>query len=838
MKKTVTTLAFLLAPVLGALSPAAPAPAQAWSPDVGPAEYRNPIIFSDFSDPDVIRVGGDFYMTASSFGSVPALPILHSTDLVHWTIVNYAVDRLPSPAFDAPQNGNGVWAPSIRYHDGWFWIFYGDPDRGIYMVKTKDVRGKWNAPVLVRAAKGWIDPTPLWDDDGKAYLVHAFANSRAGVKSILHVNRMSPDGTKLLDDGRLVYDGHVDDPTIEGPKFYKRNGYYYIFAPAGGVSTGWQVVLRSRSVFGPYERRVVLAQGRTAINGPHQGGYVELATGDGWFVHFQDRGPYGRIIHLQPVEWKNDWPVIGSDPDGDGTGEPVLTHRVPRVSAPPSSGVPQTSDDFDAPEPGLQWQWNANPKAAWYSPGARAGWLRLLSQPMPDSARNLWLVPNLLLQKFPAPAFITTTTVDFRGAAAGERAGLVVMGMDYAYLAVRKTAGGLELVQARSTDADQGSPETEAPPVRIGSGPVQLRATVGDSARVHFSYSTDGKDFRPIGEPFRAREGKWIGARVGLFALRPAGSAAGGYADFDDFRVEAPPREYDYVVAQDGSGDFTTIQAAVDAVRDYTPIPRKIFIRNGVYHEKLLIPSWKTGITLIGESVEGTIIDYDDYSGKGDLNTFTSYTARISGNDIHVENVTFRNSAGPVGQALALFVEGDRVVFRNCRFIGNQDTIFAAGEGSRQYFVDSYIEGTTDFIFGPATVYFENCEIHSKSDSYITAASTPEGVRYGFVFQGSRLTAEPGVKRVYLGRPWRDHARTVFLNSWMGPHIRPEGWHNWSRPVTERTAFYAEFGNTGPGAARDGRVPWSKELTAAQAADYTREKVLCGGDCGAAPWWK
>ncbi|HET8655564.1 MAG TPA: pectinesterase family protein [Longimicrobiaceae bacterium] len=837
MKKTATTLAFLLASVLGALSPAAPAAAQAWSPDVGPAEYRNPIIFSDFSDPDVIRVGGDFYMTASSFGSVPALPILHSKDLVHWRIVNYAIDRLPEPAFDQPQNGNGVWAPSIRYHDGWFWIFYGDPDRGIYMVKTKDPLGKWNPPVLVRAAKGWIDPTPLWDDDGKAYLVHAFANSRAGVKSILHVNRMSPDGTKLLDDGKLVYDGHGIDPTIEGPKFYKRNGYYYIFAPAGGVPTGWQVVLRSKNVYGPYERRVVMAQGKTPINGPHQGGWVELANGQGWFVHFQDRGPYGRIIHLQPLTWKDDWPVIGSDPDGDGTGQPVLTHRVPNVGAPPSSGVPQTSDDFASTRLGLQWQWNANPRAAWYALSARPGWMRLFAQPMPDSARNLWLVPNLLLQKFPTPAFLATTEVDPRGLARGEHAGLLVMGMDYAYLAVRRTADGLELLQARSRDADRGSPETAAPPVRIGDAPVQLRATVGAGALVQFSYSLDGKEFRPIGEPFQAREGKWIGARVGLFAERPAGSRPGGHADFDGFRVEAPARAYDYVVAKDGTGDFTTIQAAVDAVRDYTPIPRTIFIKNGVYHEKLLIPSWKTGITLVGESVDSTIIDYDDYSGKGDVNTFTSYTARISGDDIHVYNVTFRNSAGPVGQALALFVEGDRVVFHNCRFLGNQDTIFAAGEGARQYFVDSYIEGTTDFIFGPATAYFENCEIHSRANSYVTAASTPTGVPYGFVFVGSRLTADPGVTQVYLGRPWRDHARTVFLNSWMGPHIRPEGWSNWSRPETERTAFYAEYGDTGPGAGRAGRVAWSKELTAAEAARYTKENVLCDGDCGAKPWW-
>jgi pectinesterase len=250
----------------------------------------------------------------------------------------------------------------------------------------------------------------------------------------------------------------------------------------------------------------------------------------------------------------------------------------------------------------------------------------------------------------------------------------------------------------------------------------------------------------------------------------------------------AQERAYDFVVAQDGSGDFTTIQAAVNAVRDYTPIPRTIFVRNGVYREKLLIPSWKTGITLIGESVEGVVVDWDDHAGKGDINTFTSYTARISGNDIHVRNITFRNSAGPVGQALALFVEGTRVVFDNCRFLGHQDTIFSAGEGSLQFFRNVYVEGTTDFIFGPGTAYFEGCHIHSLRDSYITAASTPVGVPHGFVFVGCRLTAEPEVGRVYLGRPWRDHARTVFIDTEMGAHILPEGWHNWSRPWFESAA--------------------------------------------------
>ena len=224
-----------------------------------------------------------------------------------------------------------MWAPAIRYHNAAFYIFYADPDYGIYMTKSKDPAGPWSEPLLIKAAKGWIDPCPFWDDDGKAYLVSAFARSRSGIKSVLIVSRMNEEGTKLLDDGVIVFDGHEKDPTVEGPKFYKRNGYYYILAPAGGVESGWQLALRSKNIYGPYERRIVLAQGKTKINGPHQGGWVETQTGESWFIHFQDKGAYGRVVHLQPMKWVNDWPIMGVDLDNDGSGEPVLTHRKPNV---------------------------------------------------------------------------------------------------------------------------------------------------------------------------------------------------------------------------------------------------------------------------------------------------------------------------------------------------------------------------------------------------------------------------------------------------------------------------------------------------------------------------
>ena len=292
--------------------------------------------------------------------------------------------------------------------------------------------------------------------------------------------------------------------------------------------------------------------------------------------------------------------------------------------------------------------------------------------------------------------------------------------------------------------------------------------------------------------------------------------------------VSTEPDKFDIVVAKDGSGDYKYIQDAIDAVRAFTPKRLRILIKNGVYKEKVLIPAWVTDIALIGESVDSTRITYDDHAGRGKMGTFDTYTLRIVGNNINVENLTIENSAGPVGQAVALHVEGDRLVFRNCRFLGDQDTIFASGENSRQYYVDCYIEGTTDFIFGPATALFENCVIHSKKNSYISAASTPSWVEFGYVFKDCRLTAQEGVTEVYLGRPWRDYAETVFINCFMGDHILADGWHNWRRPEAEETVFYAEFNNSGPGYQPAKRVEWAHILSAEQAAVYTIENIFAG----------
>jgi beta-xylosidase len=281
----------------------------------------------------------------------------------------------------------------------------------------------------------------------------------------------------------------------------------------------------------------VLAKGTSDVNGPHQGGWVNTPNGEDWFVHFQDRGAYGRIVHLQPMRWRDGWPVMGTDADGDGTGNPVSTYRRPAVAVRPPPSVPQTSDTFDGTELGLQWQWQANPRREWWSLSARPGWLRLEAAPMPAGAPNLWAVSSLLLQKLPAPAFTATTHLSFEALGSEARAGLVVMGLDYAYLAVRRTANRVELTQMRVRDADRGSPE-HGTTVPLDGTAVRLRVAVSAGGVCRFSWSRDGAHFTPIGDPFTAREGKWIGAKVGLFAIGSAGGVRSGHADFDAFVMD------------------------------------------------------------------------------------------------------------------------------------------------------------------------------------------------------------------------------------------------------------------------------------------------------------
>lgn len=547
---------FVLIGLLFCVHASAQYQSKVWVSDQGDGTYKNPVLYADYSDPDVIQVSGDYYMTASSFNCVPGLPILHSKDLINWKIVNHALDELnlegaPDGFFDIPQQGRGVWAPCIRYHNEEYMIYWGDPDFGIYVVKTKDILGKWDKPILVLPGKGRIDPSPLFDDDGKVYLAHAWAGSRAGLNSIMTVCEMNAEGTKVIGDEILVYDGNDGvNHTVEGGKFYKKEGYYYLLAPAGGVETGWQLALRSKNVYGPYEIKTVLSQGKTNINGPHQGGLVETPSGEWWFLHFQDKGIYGRVIHLQPVMWKDGWPVMGIN-DNDYKGEPVLKHIKPDTGTVYPIETPADSDEFNVPSLGMQWQWHANPKQAWGFPSVN-GYLRMYGQNYPHHYTNFWDIPNLLLQKFPAPEFSVTTKLNAVLMNEGDKTGLIVMGRDYAHISLVKVKDGYAIEYKTCKDAEQKNAEQSISVIGLGKIKINekynhktpipdveiyLQVKVADGGICTFTYSIDGIKFHKLPEVFEARQGKWIGAKTGLFIMNHAEGTSRSWVDVDWFRI-------------------------------------------------------------------------------------------------------------------------------------------------------------------------------------------------------------------------------------------------------------------------------------------------------------
>ncbi|WP_345424121.1 glycoside hydrolase family 43 protein, partial [Halioxenophilus aromaticivorans] len=389
----------------------------------------NPIIFADFSDPDVVEHNGYYTLVASSFNHQPGVPVLQSTDLIHWQRIGFVMNNHPQTEYFAiPRHGQGMWAPCIRYHNGKFWVFMPDPDYGIYVSTATQPTGPWSEPHLLLPGKGIIDPTPMWVTDAdtgevKAYLLHAWAKSRAGFNNVLTLRSMTPDAKTILDEGKVVIDGNQlpGFRTLEGPKFYQRGEYFYIFAPAGGVEEGWQTVFRAKDIEGPYETRVTLEQGTTDVNGPHQGAWVTGPEGQDWFIHFQDRNAYGRIVHMQPMVWINDWPVMGKDIDGNGVGEPVEILAIDAAQQ-PLAGL-TTSDTFDGETLGAQWQWNANWQPGWYR--LSEGKLSLYAQP---AHSNLWQQPALISQMVYGPSMSVETQLNWQNMAQGDEAGLVVYG--------------------------------------------------------------------------------------------------------------------------------------------------------------------------------------------------------------------------------------------------------------------------------------------------------------------------------------------------------------------------------------------------------------------------
>ncbi len=500
--------------------------------------YMNPVLNADFSDPDVIRVDGNYYMVASDFHFM-GMQVLESADLLHWRIVSQVFDRIDLPGWDANQHyGGGSWAPAIRHHNGLFYLYFCTPDEGLFMSTAADARGPWSPLHCVKAVEKWEDPCPFWDDDGQAYL----GRSQYGAGPII-IHKMSEDGHHLLDDGVTVYTG----PVAEGTKFLKRDGYYYIIIPEGGVCCGWQTVLRSRGIYGPYEKRVVLEQGSTTVNGPHQGALVEAADSTWWFVHFQETHPGGRVVHLQPARWTADgWPSVGVDIDGNGIGEPVAVWTRPTGSdyqshlglqdmSPNgfSSPVSPLSDDFSADSLwwvgqhqralGPQWQWNHNPVDLAWNLSERRGWLTLNALP----ASTLKMSHNMLTQKTVGYESEATTRVDGSLLRDDDYAGLLCMGNRFMAVGICRQGGQLSFY------VENDGVRTVIQSCRRSI--AYLRVHVDSQRNQHqFFISSDGRRYIPVGEPFSLRMGSWKGSRVGLFCYH-AGDSDGGKAQFDFF---------------------------------------------------------------------------------------------------------------------------------------------------------------------------------------------------------------------------------------------------------------------------------------------------------------
>lgn len=498
-------------------------PISSWG-DQGDGTYKNPILNADYSDPDAIRVGDDFYMVCSEIHYM-GIPVLHSKDLVNWTIVGRVYRRLDiSPDYDTiTAYSRGSWAPSIRYHDGKFWVFFCTITEGLCVSTAADPAGPWSPVKVVQAAQGWEDPCPFWDDDGQAYLVRG----AQGAGPII-IHKMSPDGYAILDDGMTVYTG----PVAEGPKVHKRNGYYYIWIPEGGVEVGWQTVLRSRDIYGPYESKRVLEQGSTNINGPHQGAWVELANGESWFIHFQYVGHLGRICHLQPMTWQDDWPVIGVESDGNGVGEPVSQCKKPGFGRAYPITAPATSDSFDTPELGLQWAWNHNPHDDNWSLTERPGFFRIHA----EQAEDIWKAPNMPTQKLMGNEGEATVTLDTTGMADGQRAGLCHFSDRYAWIGIIKAGDVCRVC------VDNNGEITEGPVV--SSPRITLKTIILPTGEATLSYSLDGEEFTQLGGAVPLTFGFWKGSVLGLFSFNTR--AAEGIADFDDFqyRYDGPVGAY------------------------------------------------------------------------------------------------------------------------------------------------------------------------------------------------------------------------------------------------------------------------------------------------------
>lgn len=482
--------------------------------DQGNGTYINPILNADYSDPDVIRVGDKYYMVASDFHFL-GMQVLESEDMVNWKLISQIYHRFDFPGWnDNQQYAGGAWAPAIRYHDNKFWVFFCTPKEGLFMSNAINPTGPWSPLHLVEKVEKWEDPCPFWDEDGQAYL----GRSRHGAGPII-IHKMNADGTRLLDEGTTVYTG----PVAEGTKILKKDGYYYLSIPEGGVGTGWQTILRSKNIYGPYEKKVVLEQGSTTINGPHQGAIVDTPDGQWAFFHFQHHDALGRVVHLQPMHWENGWPVIGVDLDRNGTGEPVYVWQKPIESK--TIFAPQTDDDFSNPTLSLQWQFNHNPTDRAWSLSAHPGSLTLKAL-MSSTFR---LARNTLTQKVMGNVSEATVAMDFTEIADGQRCGLACMGKENKVLGIKMEKGQKSLYIANDT--------TETNTTVLSGKLVYLRVSINmPNRQFQFFYSTDNIHFIPYGSPFFIPFGFWKGARVALYCYNKTQEA--GAVSFQWFRYK------------------------------------------------------------------------------------------------------------------------------------------------------------------------------------------------------------------------------------------------------------------------------------------------------------
>lgn len=489
--------------------------------------YANPVLQYDFSDPDVIRVGEDFYMVASSFNHVPGVPVLHSENLVEWRIINYVFDKIPFAGFDRVKHGCGAWAPSIRFHKGKFYCLIPFPDEGIFVSETEDPYGEWSPLRPLLLGKGYEDPCPIWRD-GKCYVVFAFVKSRIGFNSQLAVFETDETLVKKADRHRVIYDGHDISPNIEGPKFYERGGYIYILAPAGGVGTGWQTALRSRNIYGPYETKIIQVQGGTDINGPHQGALIDLDdSGERWaFMHFQDMGAYGRIIHLQPAVWRGDWVFCGELHDPNLPGNPVSYGDYP-VDIKTGFKI-EPSDEFDGEKLSLVWQTPATREESWFEfkHGLKLNCAYYGVNALSD-------VPQLFLQKVPYLNFSVKTKCKLNLVNDGDEVGFVVFGKEYAYICVVRR-DGRNYLEIRKGVIGGETDETlcQSQPYDDNYVTFQTSAKYEPRHKLAYKFTFGGSAFT---RKFYAAPGVWTGAKIGIYAR--ANTLSKGSGTFRFFRV-------------------------------------------------------------------------------------------------------------------------------------------------------------------------------------------------------------------------------------------------------------------------------------------------------------